>query len=212
MKLKLKICGMRDPDNIREVIQIHPDYIGFIFYGPSPRYVGNYLDKIREVEIPDTIKKVGVFVDENLDEILLNREKLSFSIVQLHGNESVTLCRELHKEGLEVIKVFSVGETFNFEKMKNYAESVDYFLFDTKGKYYGGNSIPFNWTLIDDYPFDQPFFLGGGIEINNLPEIAKINNQYLYAVDANSRLESYPGFKDPQKLKMFKEKFDTINT
>ena len=202
---------MRDPDNIREVIQLNPDFLGFIFYEPSPRYVGNNLERIREIVIPDRIKKVGVFVNEDLGGILLNREKLSFGVVQLHGNESIALCKELQKEGFEVIKVFSVGKGFDFDQMKNYADSVDYFLFDTKGKYHGGNRTSFDWTLIDGYPFNKPFFLGGGIGIDNLPDISTIENNRLYAVDANSLLESSPGFKDLGKVKLFKEKFDKIS-
>lgn len=202
---------MRDPDNIREVILLNPDFLGFIFYEQSPRYVGDYLDKIREVGIPEKIKKVGVFVNEDLEGILAKREKLHFDLVQLHGNESISLCLELQQEGLEVIKVFSVGRRFDFDQMENYADCADYFLFDTKGKYYGGNSIPFDWTLIEGYPFDKPFFLGGGIGIDKLPDIGAIRNKHLYAVDANSKLESSPGIKDWEKAKMFKEKFDKIN-
>jgi phosphoribosylanthranilate isomerase len=202
---------MRIPDNIREVIQLSPDFLGFIFYEQSPRYVGDYLDKIREVGIPEKIKKVGVFVNEDLEGILVKREKLRFDLVQLHGNESFSLCQRLQQEGLEVIKVFSVGGRFDFDQMENYSDCVDYFLFDTKGKYYGGNNIPFDWSLIEGYPFDKPFFLGGGIGIDKLPDIGTITNKHLYAVDANSKLESSPGIKDLEKVKMFKEKFDKIN-
>jgi phosphoribosylanthranilate isomerase len=211
MDVKLKICGMRDPDNIREVIQYSPDYIGFIFYMGSPRYVGDHLEQIRKVQIPTTIRKVGVFVNEYTSKILQMREKLYFDMVQLHGNEAFTLCEKLKNEGLEVIKVFSVGEDIDFDQMKPYLEYVDYFLFDTKGKNYGGNSIAFDWNLINDYPFQIPFFLGGGIGIENIEEIQGITNPYLYAIDANSRLEISPALKDISKVKEFRKQFDQIN-
>jgi phosphoribosylanthranilate isomerase len=202
---------MRDPENIREVIQYLPDYIGFIFYYGSPRYVGNQLEDIQKVNIPVTIRKVGVFVNEYLSKILQMRELLPFDIVQLHGNEAFTLCEKLKKQGLEVVKVFSVDEDFDFNQMEPYIDYVDYFLFDTKGKYYGGNSIPFDWKLIDKYPFEVPFFLGGGIGNDNIQEIQDIKNPFLYAIDANSKLEISPGHKDLKKVKSFRKQFDQIN-
>jgi phosphoribosylanthranilate isomerase len=211
MNLKLKICGMRDPENIRKVIQYSPDYIGFIFYKGSPRYVGKHLEQIRKVSIPATIRKAGVFVNENRSEILRMRDKLSFNIVQLHGQEATSLCEKLKKEGLEVVKVFSVGEDFDFSQMHSYLDHVDYFLFDTKGKYYGGNSMVFDWNLIDKYPFRIPFFLGGGIGNDNIKQIREIKNPFLYAIDVNSRLEVSPGFKDIEKVKSFREQFDQLN-
>ena len=202
---------MREPENIRQLIQIHPDYIGFIFYEKSPRYAGNHIDIIKEVEIPTTIKKVGVFVNEDLDEILQLRTNLPFNVVQLHGSEPVSLCDELRKEGLEVIKVFSIGEEFDFEQMRPYIDFVDYFLFDAKGKYYGGNSLAFDWTKIDKYPFQKPFFLGGGIGNDNITEVHNIRNPYLYGVDANSKLEISPGKKDMEQVKIFSKQLEKID-
>jgi len=211
MKLKLKICGMREPENIRELVQVHPDYIGFIFYERSPRYAGNHIDKIKEVEIPSTIKKVGVFVNNDLNKILQVHTDLAFDAVQLHGSEPASLCEELRKEGLDVIKVFSVGEGFDFSQMKPYIDFVDYFLFDTKGKYYGGNSLVFDWGMIEKYPFQKPFFLGGGIGNDNILEIQDFVNPYLYAVDANSKLESSPGKKDLEQVIIFRSQVEKID-
>lgn len=211
MDLKLKICGMRDPDNIREVIRYAPDYLGFIFYMGSPRYVGDHLEQLQKVVIPATIRKVGVFVNEYCSKILQMREKLHFDMVQLHGNEAFTLCEKLKNEGLEVIKVFSVGEAIDFDQMKPYLGYVDYFLFDTKGKNYGGNSIAFDWKLINNYPFQIPFFLGGGIGIENIQEIRAVKSPYFHAVDANSRLETSPALKDIRKVDAFRKQFDQIN-
>jgi len=211
MNLKLKICGMRDPDNIREVIRYAPDYLGFIFYKGSPRYVGDHLEQIRKVSIPESVIKVGVFVNENYGEILKMREKLPFDLVQLHGNETYTLCEKLKKKGLEVIKVFSVGNDFDFDHMAPYIDYVDYFLFDTKGKYYGGNSVAFDWNIVEKYPYQIPFFIGGGIGIDNIRDIKVIKNPYIHAVDANSMLETSPALKDIRKVETFRKQFDQIN-
>jgi phosphoribosylanthranilate isomerase len=154
---------------------------------------------------------VGVFVNEDIKKILKIRNAMPFSLVQLHGSEPVSLCLDLKKEGLKVIKVFSVGDDLDFDRLKPYEDHVDYFLFDTRGKYYGGNSIPFDWNLINAYPFQKPFFLGGGIGNDNIHQIRNIKNPFLYAIDGNSKLESSPGQKDLEKVKLFKKLFDRIN-
>ncbi len=211
MNLKLKICGMKEPDNIRQVIKYNPDYLGFIFYPGSPRYAGGDIEELSVLNISSSIQKVGVFVNEDPEVVRQIASKMSLDMVQLHGNETVTDCIEFRRSGLKVIKVFSVGEHFEFKIMEPYVEHVDYFLFDTKGKYYGGNSIPFDWEIIEKYPFRIPFFLGGGIGIENIDLIPQIKNSSLFALDANSMLEVSPGMKDPGKVKTFREKFDSIN-
>lgn len=210
MDLKLKICGMKEPDNIRQVIEYRPDYLGFIFYPGSPRYAGNDIVKLSKADIPPSIQKVGVFVNEKPDVVKHISSKMSLDMVQLHGNEPVSECKEYKISGLKVVKVFAVGEGFEFKVMEPYIGQVDYFLFDTKGKYYGGNSIPFDWAIIERYPFRIPFFLGGGIGIENIDLVPQIENPFLFALDANSMLEVSPGLKDPEKLKLFREKFDRI--
>jgi phosphoribosylanthranilate isomerase len=210
MNLKLKICGMKFPDNIREVIQYQPDYLGFIFYPGSPRYAGDSMEELSTLDIPPSIKKTGVFVNESTDKIKQVALSISLDMVQLHGQEPVADCIELKKSGLKVIKVFSVGQDFDFGLMEPYVNDVDYFLFDTKGKYHGGNSIPFDWEIIEKYPFRIPFFLGGGIGLENIDLVKQIKNPYLYALDANSRLEISPGLKDPEKVKLFRRKFDKL--
>ena len=168
------------------------------------------LKKIREVVIPKQVLKVGVFVNENLENIYQTREKLGLDFVQLHGDETVRLCKSLQSRHMKVIKVFSVGPEFDFRIMESYVDHVDYFLFDTKGVFYGGNARPFDWELIDNYPYKIPFFLGGGIGIENIIEVRSIKSPFFYAVDVNSKLESAPGHKDPEKLKLFRKKFDKI--
>ncbi len=201
---------MKFPDNIREVIKYRPDYLGFIFYPGSPRYAGENLDELSKLNIPSSILKTGVFVNESIDKIKQITSSISLDMVQLHGKEPVTDCIELKRSGLKITKVFSVGEDFDFNLMEPYVGNVDYFLFDTKGKYHGGNSIPFDWQIIEKYPFSIPFFLGGGIGLENIDLVKQIKNSYLYALDANSRLEISPGLKDPEKIKLFRRKFDKL--
>lgn len=201
---------MKYPDNIREVIKYQPDYLGFIFYPGSPRYAGENMGELSTLDIPYSIKKTGVFVNESTYKIKQIAKSISLDMVQLHGKEPVADCIELRKSGIKIIKVFSVGEDFEFSQMQPYADHVDYFLFDTKGKYHGGNSIPFDWEIIEKYPFKIPFFLGGGMGIENIDLVKQIKNSYLYALDANSRLETSPGLKDPEKVKLFRKKFERL--
>jgi len=201
---------MREPENIRQLIRYTPDYIGFIFYPGSPRYAGDHIPEIHNLSIPEGIQKVGVFVNEDIDTVFKIHSQLSLDVIQLHGKESVKDCIEIRKAGLKVAKVFSVGADFDFKIMKPYADHVDFFLFDTKGKYYGGNSLPFDWQVLEDYPYERPFILGGGIGIDNVAMVSQISSSYLYGLDANSQLEQAPGLKDMDKIKTFKEQFDKI--
>lgn len=202
---------MRDPDNIREVLDLAPDFMGFIFFQGSPRYAGPQAEEIGRIRFPAEVAKVGVFVNETPGKILKLRDTLSLRYAQLHGTESVSICRELKQQHMDVIKVVSVGNVVDFERMRPYEEFIDYFLFDTKGKNFGGNSISFNWDLIREYPFEKPFFLGGGVGLDSLPDVEKIEIPLLYALDVNSRLESSPGVKDIEKVRTFKNKLNKIN-
>ncbi len=202
--MKIKICGMKFSDNIKQVAALQPDYLGFIFHQRSKR---NFDGDIPEIS--DKIKKIGVFVDESMEFILEKVKKYNLKAVQLHGNESPQLCKQLKEEkDLKVIKVFSVGETFNFDVLKPYEVVSDYFLFDTKGKEKGGNGITFNWELLNKgYTSKKPFFLSGGIgleELNSINEFFKTKaSRYCFALDLNSKFEVEPGLKDIKKLKQF---------
>ncbi len=187
----LKICGMKYPDNILEVGSLLPDYMGFIFWEKSARYFDGIIP-----DLPKSIQKVGVFVNENEDEILKKIEKHDLQAVQLHGNESVDFCLHLkNRTKAKIIKVFSVDETFNFEVLAAFESVCDYFLFDTKGKLPGGNGIAFNWKILEEYPSKKPFFLSGGIGLDDLEKI-KILNLPVYAFDVNSKFEIEPGLKN----------------
>ena len=196
---------MKETENITEISALQPDYLGFIFWEKSKRNMT--LDAIPE--LPETIKKVGVFVDASIQEIAAKINQYQLDVIQLHGNESVIFCRNVKKLGVEVIKVFSMASTFNFSLVKEYVLAVDYFLFDTKGKLPGGNGITFDWNILENYHCDTPYFLSGGIgttEIDGLKEFLKSPAaKKCYAIDVNSRFEKKPGIKNIIKLQKFKK-------
>lgn len=206
MNVKLKICGMRDPANIAEVSALRPDYMGFIFYDKSPRYTG---ENFVLPQLPISIKKVGVFVNETNERILTIVKKYNLDFVQLHGDESAEQCANL-SDKVSVIKAFSIDEDFAFESINPFKESVTYFLFDTKGKYYGGNSKTFNWKLLEKYDQQIPFFLSGGISVNNIEGVKSFANLNIHALDVNSGVEIDPGLKDIDRIKELKHVLNTL--
>jgi phosphoribosylanthranilate isomerase len=206
--MKLKICGMKYPDNILEVGSLLPDYMGFIFWEKSARYFDRTMP-----DLPKSIKKVGVFVNESTDIILAKAKKYDLKAIQLHGQESVAFCSDLKSKihaSIEIIKVFSVADDFDFEVLKAFETVCDYFLFDTKGKLPGGNGTTFDWKVLAKYPSEKPFFLSGGIgleEIKSIQEISKTNLP-IYAIDINSKFEIESGLKNIELLKLMVERFE----
>ena len=226
--MKLKVCGMKYVKNIQEVADLQPDYLGFIFYEKSKRNFEGIIP-----ELPKSIKKTGVFVNE-LPEIVISLvEEYALDAIQLHGDEPVAYISKLKQQlaerrtlfleentqikkkknrhvvsdkPIEIIKVFGIKDEFNFEILQPYLEFVDYFLFDTKGKERGGNGVSFDWSILAQYPFKKPFFLSGGIGLENLKEVQKIMNSNLpiYALDINSKVEITPGLKNIEEVKIFK--------
>lgn len=195
---------MKYQDNIIQVAALQPDYLGFIFYEKSAR---NF-DSEKIPELDKSIKKTGVFVDESIDFVIEKINKYNLQTIQLHGKESPEYCITLKSQNIEVIKVFSIVDEFNFEKLKPYDNVCDFFLFDTKGKYPGGNGYTFDWNILSNYPLKKPFFLSGGIglnELENIKEFKKSNaSNYCYALDVNSKFEIEPGLKNIENLKKFK--------
>jgi phosphoribosylanthranilate isomerase len=196
--MKLKICGMKYPNNILEVGSLLPDYMGFIFWEKSARYFEGSIP-----ELPKSIKKVGVFVNATQEEILKKIVQYDLQAVQLHGQESVEFCLDLKDKidnSIEIIKVFSVDDSFDFEVLKPFEAVCDYFLFDTKGKLPGGNGTTFDWKVLEKYPSSKPFFLSGGIGINEMGAVNEISktNLPIYAIDVNSKFEIEPGLKNIQ--------------
>ena len=207
-RVGIKICGMKYPDNILEVGALLPDYMGFIFWEKSARYFDEVIPTL-----PKSIQKVGVFVNATSEEILEKIEKYDLKAVQLHGNESLEFCESLKKKlpkGIDVIKVFSILDTFDFEILKPFEPVCDYFLFDTKGKLPGGNGTTFDWKVLEKYPSQKPFFLSGGIgldEIDLVNEIVKTDLP-IYAIDVNSKFEIEAGLKNKEELHRFKQKIN----
>lgn len=197
----LKICGMKYPDNILEVGALLPDYMGFIFWDKSTRYFDGEIPSL-----PKSIKKVGVFVDATVDDILNKIAKYDLQAVQLHGDESVEFCLDLKeriKNSIEIIKVFSILDTFDFEILKPFESVCDYFLFDTKGKLPGGNGTTFDWKVLENYPSQKPFFLSGGIGMNEMEQVKQVLKTTLpiFAIDINSKFEVKPGLKNIELCK-----------
>lgn len=203
--MKVKVCGLKQPENIKAVADLKPDYMGFICYGRSPRYIDT-LPADALAAIPPSIHKTGVFVNENTEMINLLINKYGFDTIQLHGDESPEFVAAF-KGRVTVIKAFGVDQDFNFEQLQAYANKVDYLMFDTKTTIYGGSGKTFDWQVLDKYTLDIPFFLSGGISLDNLDEVKKISHPQFYAVDLNSRFETEPGLKNIEKLE---QAFDII--
>ncbi len=200
---KIKVCGMRNLDNIRELVKLKPDYIGFIFYDKSPRYIGKKIDAEILDAIPPSIKKVGVFVNASEREMKNIIVQNGLNMVQLHGNESPETCQIMRLCGIEVIKAFSVDESFGFHSIKSYQEGCGYFLFDTKTPKYGGSGKQFDWSLLDQHTFTKPVFLSGGIGVEDAEKIVQLNNKDIKVIDINSRFETEPGLKDIEAIQKF---------
>lgn len=207
---KIKVCGMVIPDNILEVAGVHPDFMGFIFYESSPRYVGK--DFQVPVNLPPAIKKVGVFVNETIEKMMDLVMQHKLDLVQLHGEEAPSTCQRLKEAGVGVIKVFSVDGNFSFDVVVPYESVVDYFLFDTKGKWPGGNGVPFDWQTLKSYKGTVPYFLSGGINAANISQISQLQDSRLMAIDINSGVEDRPGWKDMNKLKECLKKIKSIGS
>ncbi len=211
--VRFKVCGMKYKDNINEIAALQPDYMGFIFYGKSIRSFENDIP-----ELPQSIKKVGVFVNAPLEEIIDKVKKHNLQMIQLHGEESPEFCQAIinHLElfsrsnPIEVIKVFSIKDEFDFSLLQSYEAVCHYYLFDTKGKNPGGNGYTFDWTVLENYPSTKPYFLSGGIGLEEVDSVLSFlrrqDSKYCYAIDVNSKFEMEPGLKDADKIKEFKNK------
>ncbi len=202
---------MKYVDNIRQVAELKPDYLGFIFYEKSKRNFEGIIP-----EIPKGIKKTGVFVNEYLEILISLAEEYKLEAIQLHGDESVEYIKELkgHLESsreekrlpkVEIIKVFGIKDEFDFSVLEPYETVVDYFLFDTKGKERGGNGVTFDWIVLEGYNSKKPFFLSGGIGLQEVTKVKEIIKTDLpvYALDVNSKFEKEPGLKSVKDLKKF---------
>ncbi|WP_033369795.1 phosphoribosylanthranilate isomerase [Hymenobacter norwichensis] len=196
----LKVCGMAQSVNLTAVAALQPDFLGFIFYPKSSRYVGTQLNQADLAALPAGIRKVGVFVNETVDKVLAQVAEFGLDLVQLHGQETPTECARLQAAGVPVVKAFSVGEEFSFEVLQPYVDHVDYFLFDTKGMQPGGNGTTFDWNLLATYSLPVPYFLAGGLGLEEAEALRNLRLPGLFALDLNSRFETAPGVKDAELL------------
>lgn len=189
---------MRDGENIRAVEALGVDWIGFIFYPPSKRYVD-----IVPSYLPKEAKRVGVFVNESIDTIVDKATLFSLDIVQLHGDESPEMCQRLMDKQIKVIKAFGVSTTFPSEKIAQYEGSCDYFLFDTQTSAHGGSGRKFDWNILQNYQGNTPFLLSGGIGPDDVSAIQEFTHPLCIGIDINSQFELSPANKEIQSIQQF---------
>jgi phosphoribosylanthranilate isomerase len=207
---RVKVCGLTDAWNARQVADAGADFAGFIFYRQSKRFVGETPHTDLFMNIPAHVKKVGVFVNEKKEQIIEIVRKYQLDLVQLHGAELSGFCNDLRLKGLSVMKAFGIGEGFDFDRLTDYKDTCDFFLFDTQTILYGGSGIKFRWERLEEYKLEIPFFLGGGIGPTDVQKVRSINHPGFFAADINSRFETAPGVKDIDIVKTFIQHFKNI--
>ena len=200
MALKIKVCGMKYQSNIRALANLSPEYMGFIFYPPSKRFIGVEFEKQDITHLHPDIKKTAVFVDAQLNEVIEFSHIYGIKTLQLHGNESPDFCAALQQKDFTVIKAFGIDENFDFSILESYQTVVDFFLFDTKTLNHGGSGESFNWQTLANYKLNKPFFLSGGLSLENLEQALGFKHEQFYGLDLNSKFEIEPGLKDIEKL------------
>ncbi len=212
--LELKVCGLKEPENIKHVLKFAPERIGFIFYPGSPRYVLPELKPEHIENLSEVVHKTGVFVNQKIDEIKLFSEQFSLDSIQLHGNETPEFCEELY--GFRpIIKAFGVSEETDWNSVKHYEDVCALFLFDTASKSYGGSGKRFNLNALKKYKGKLPYFIAGGIGPQNIKtvmhEIRELNDKRLIGLEVNSAVETSPGIKDIDLLTSFIKQFKHEN-
>lgn len=196
MALIVKVCGLKNSQNLKQIVALGVDYVGMIFYAKSPRFVEENPENFKEVTIP----KVGVFVNASVQDIADIKSKYGISVAQLHGKESPAFCSEIKSLGLQVWKAFGVDDHFDFSQLHQFP-AVDLFLFDTKTPSHGGSGIKFSWDLLKNVPPQFSYLLSGGINLEDAEEIKNLQLPGLKGVDINSKFELSPGIKDIDKVK-----------
>ena len=203
MNYKVKVCGMKYPENILEIAACKPDFMGFIFYEKSKRFVGEEFDAKVLKGLNPSIVKTGVFVNQTNEYIETKIKKYDLSLLQLHGDETVEQCQYLKSKGYKITKAFQVDSAFDFDVIEKYKKYVDYFLFDTKSEGYGGTGHKFDWTIFERYDNEIPVFLSGGLDLESIDELKKISELNIYALDINSKFEIEAGRKEKEMVEKF---------
>lgn len=207
-QLQIKVCGLTQQSQIQELISLNVDFLGFIFYEKSPRYVLHHLSLKEIAEIPH-FGKVGVFVNESIKAIVEITTESQLDIIQLHGNENEKFILQLKQilgNNIKIIKVIRIGNQSFDELQKTINQqpsTVNYLLFDTDSKAFGGTGKTFDWQILNEIEIPKPYFLSGGISLENIHQLSTINHQPI-ALDINSKFEIEPGSKDLEKIKIFK--------
>lgn len=201
-RLDIKVCGMKDPLNIREVAALAPDYMGFIFFDRSPRCCKG-IGREAVASLPQGVTPVMVTVNMPFDEIVETAVSLGFPVLQLHGDEAPGDCRRLRERGFEVWKAIPVASAGSLKAMEKYVGCVDRFLLDTSSSSRGGTGKKFDWALLDSYGYPVDFMLSGGIGEDDCGEISGLGHPRLSGIDLNSRFETAPGIKDARRLSRF---------
>ena len=194
----IKVCGMTNGENIRQTEELGVDFIGFIFYPRSPRFLFEM-----PTYLPVRSQRIGVFVNESKDNILMYADRFGLDYIQLHGNESPEFCHNLQAAGMKLIKAFSIATPRDLSSVPAYEGLCQYYLFDTKTPQYGGSGNQFDWTLLNRYTGNTPFLLSGGINQYSAAAIRNFHHPRLAGVDINSRFESSPGLKDIGRIQTF---------
>lgn len=207
---QLKVCGLTKMDQIQELISLNTNFLGFIFYEKSPRFVLNHLS-LEEISEINHQGKVGVFVNETIERIAEISEKAKLNFIQLHGDEDEEFVKKLRlslSKNIKIIKVIRIGNDFEkfkneISKISNLKSQISNLLFDTDSKAFGGTGKTFDWQILNEIKIPIPYFLSGGISLENLENL-KILNQKPLVLDINSKFETESGIKDLEKIKTFK--------
>ncbi len=198
----IKVCGMRDADNIRQIDELGcVDWMGFIFFPPSSRNVERVPDYL-----PQHCKRVGVFVNATLEEIRQRQKEFGFHLIQLHGDETPDYCEQLRTclpPKTQFIKMVQIATADDLERVKSYDGMVDYLLFETKCKGYGGSGKQFDWDILQGYKGHIPFLLTGGIKPTDAEKVLSFHHPQFVGIDLNSKFETAPAFKDANQISNF---------
>ena len=214
--MNIKVCGMREPDNIQSILALKPAWIGFIRYPKSKRYAGEGTSQWVKLhpKLFQQTHKIGVYVHAQIRDIIKDVSTFGFQGIQLHGNESISYGMKLQKALLDaglqevyLLRAFGIDAGFDFRTTEEWTPLARYFIFDTKTEKYGGSGKKFNWNCLESYQGNLPFLLSGGIGLEDVRDIHNIAHPRMAGVDINSRFESTPGRKDTAKLETF---FKTI--
>lgn len=203
--IKIKVCGMREAENIIDLLRLPVDYVGFIFYEKSLRYVA---DPVIAPFENTNAKKVGVFVNATEADIRDKIDRHQLSVVQLHGQETWEICNEIKKMGVEVWKAFGIGGQFDFSALADYEKTVDCFIFDTKTTLHGGSGQTFDWNILKQYEGSTPYFISGGLSAENILSALDLGDSRLIGLDLNSKFEDSPGLKN---IELIRQALNKIN-